>query len=145
MYIHISCKCDTNRAGHFTLDAHASRPVACLSNCIITEPLATCWHIEAATKWPQFYRRHFKCIFLNENVALRFRFSLFLRVKLAIFHHWFRQWLGTYQVTSHHLTQPCLVYWRLYVSLGLCKWSESSFCQYWEQNKSQISNFGWRF
>ena len=30
IYIHISCKCDTNRAGHFTLDAHASRPVACV-------------------------------------------------------------------------------------------------------------------
>ena len=30
IYIHISCKCDINRAGHFTLDAHASRPVACL-------------------------------------------------------------------------------------------------------------------
>ena len=29
IYIHISCKCDKNRAGHFTLDAHASRPVAC--------------------------------------------------------------------------------------------------------------------
>ena len=29
IYIHISCKCDTNRAGHFTLDAHAARPVAC--------------------------------------------------------------------------------------------------------------------
>ena len=29
-FLHISCKCDTNRAGHFTLDAHASRPVACL-------------------------------------------------------------------------------------------------------------------
>ena len=29
IYIHISCKCDTNRAGHFTLDVHASRPVAC--------------------------------------------------------------------------------------------------------------------
>ena len=28
-YIYISCKCDTNRAGHFTLDAYASRPVAC--------------------------------------------------------------------------------------------------------------------
>ena len=27
--INISCKCDTNRAGHFTLDAYASRPVAC--------------------------------------------------------------------------------------------------------------------
>ena len=33
LYIHISCKCDTNRAGHFTLDAHASRPVACHSCC----------------------------------------------------------------------------------------------------------------
>ena len=31
IYIHISCKCDTNCAGHFTLDAHASRPVACLN------------------------------------------------------------------------------------------------------------------
>ena len=31
IYIHISCKCDTNRAGHFTLDAHASRPVACMN------------------------------------------------------------------------------------------------------------------
>ena len=30
IYINISCKCDTNRAGHFTLDAYASRPVACL-------------------------------------------------------------------------------------------------------------------
>ena len=32
LYIHISCKCDTNRAGHFTLDAHASRPVACFGH-----------------------------------------------------------------------------------------------------------------
>ena len=32
IYIHISCKCDTNRAGHFTLDAHASRPVACFQH-----------------------------------------------------------------------------------------------------------------
>ena len=29
IYINISCKCDINRAGHFTLDAYASRPVAC--------------------------------------------------------------------------------------------------------------------
>ena len=28
IYIYISCKCDTNRAGHFTFDAYASRPVA---------------------------------------------------------------------------------------------------------------------
>ena len=32
IYINISCKCDTNRAGHFTLDAYASRPVACTSH-----------------------------------------------------------------------------------------------------------------
>ena len=32
IYIYISCKCDTNRAGHFTLDAYASKPVACLSS-----------------------------------------------------------------------------------------------------------------
>ena len=32
IYINISCKCDTNRAGHFTLDAYASRPVACYQN-----------------------------------------------------------------------------------------------------------------
>ena len=31
IYINISCKCDTNRAGHLTLDAYASRPVACTS------------------------------------------------------------------------------------------------------------------
>ena len=30
IYINISCKCDTNRAGHLTLDAYASKPVACL-------------------------------------------------------------------------------------------------------------------
>ena len=29
IYINISCKCDTNRARHLTLDAYASRPVAC--------------------------------------------------------------------------------------------------------------------
>ena len=33
IYIYLSCKCDTNRAGHFTLDAYASRPVACILYC----------------------------------------------------------------------------------------------------------------
>ena len=54
-YIHISCKCDTNRAGHFTLDAHALRPVACYNSDAIWAPwclksstvgqgvLAACW------------------------------------------------------------------------------------------------------
>ena len=35
IYINISCKCDTNRAGHFTLDAYASRPVACFPYLLI--------------------------------------------------------------------------------------------------------------
>ena len=39
IYIHISCKCDTNRAGHFTLGAHASRPVACLWQPV---PISVC-------------------------------------------------------------------------------------------------------
>ena len=32
---YISCKCDTNRAGHFTLDAYASRPVACSHSVLV--------------------------------------------------------------------------------------------------------------
>ena len=50
---------------------------------------------------------------------LRFHRSLFLRVQLTIFHHWFRKWLGAGQATSHYLNQWWLVYWRIYASLGL--------------------------
>ena len=57
IYIHISCKCDTNRAGHFTLDAHASRPVACV--CILM-PLQ---EVESDTLW--FYV--FWCFSITSN------------------------------------------------------------------------------
>ena len=50
---------------------------------------------------------------------LRFHWSLFLRVKLTIFKHWFRLWLGADQATSHHLNQWRSLYWCIYVSLGL--------------------------
>ena len=50
---------------------------------------------------------------------LTFHWSLFLRVQLTIFQHWFRWWLGAGQATSHCLNQWCLVYWRIYASLGL--------------------------
>ena len=50
---------------------------------------------------------------------LRFHWSLFPRVKLTIFQHWFRLWLGADQATSHFLNQWWLVYWRIYASLGL--------------------------
>ena len=50
---------------------------------------------------------------------LNFYWSLFLRVKLTMLQHWFRYWLGAVQATSHYLNQWWLVYWRIYVSLGL--------------------------
>ena len=50
---------------------------------------------------------------------LKFHWSLFPRVQLTIFHHWFRSWLGADQATSHYLNQWWLVYWRIYASLGL--------------------------
>ena len=37
------------------------------------------WLIEAETKWPPFFGRHFKCIFLNENVWI----SLMISPKIA--------------------------------------------------------------
>ena len=50
---------------------------------------------------------------------LKFHWSLFLRVQLTIFQHWFRQWLGAVQATSHYLNQWWLDYRRIYASLGL--------------------------
>ena len=53
------------------------------------------------------------------ELRLRFHWSLFLRVQMTIFQHWFRSWLGADQATSHCLNQWWLVYWRIYVSSGL--------------------------
>ena len=53
------------------------------------------------------------------SIRLRFHWSLFPRVKLTIFQHWFRYWLGADQATSHYLNQGWKVYWRIYASLGL--------------------------
>ena len=50
---------------------------------------------------------------------LKFQWSLFLMVRLTIFQHWFRQWLGAVQATSHYLNQWWLVYRRIYASPGL--------------------------
>ena len=50
---------------------------------------------------------------------LKFHWSLFLRVQLTILQHWFREWRGAGQATSHYLNQWWLVYWRIYASLGL--------------------------
>ena len=50
---------------------------------------------------------------------LKFHWSLFPRIQLTIFQHWFRKWLGAAQATSHYLNQWWLIYWRIYASLGL--------------------------
>ena len=50
---------------------------------------------------------------------LKFHWNMFLRVQLTIFQHWFRQWLGAGQATSHYLNQWWLIYQRIYASLGL--------------------------
>ena len=59
---------------------------------------------------------------------LKFHWSLFLRVKLTIFQHWFSQWLGAYEATSHYLNQWWLVYQRIYASLGP---NELTMWKYW--------------
>ena len=50
---------------------------------------------------------------------LKFHWSLFPRVQLTIFQHWFRWWLGAVQATSHYLNQWWLIYRRIYASLSL--------------------------
>ena len=50
---------------------------------------------------------------------LKFHWSKLLRVQLTISQHWFREWLGADQATSHCLNQWWLVYWLIYASLGL--------------------------
>ena len=62
---------------------------------------------------------------------LRFHWSLFPRVQLTIFQHWFRWWLGADQATSHYLNQGRKVYWRIYASLGLNELNYSSI-NYWK-------------
>ena len=59
------------------------------------------------------------CWMKTVEFLLIFHWSLFPRVQFTIFQHWLRWWLGTIQVTSHHLNQRWLVYWCIYASLGL--------------------------
>ena len=62
----------------------------------------------SAFSWMEIYK-----------LRLIFHWNLFPVVQLTIFQHWFRQWLGAVQATSHYLNQWWLDYWRIYASLGL--------------------------
>ena len=50
---------------------------------------------------------------------LTFHWSWFLGVQLTIFEHWFRQWLGADQASSHYLNHWWLDYRRICVTRGL--------------------------
>ena len=53
----------------------------------------------------QFVNDIFEYILLNENCSFWFKFhwSLFLRDRLIISHHWCRQWFGAKPAPSHYL------------------------------------------
>ena len=73
-------------------------------------------------KWNPFRRRHLQAHFLEWKcfeLRLKFHWSLFLRVQLTIFQHWFRWWIGAVQATSQYMNQWWLVHWLIYASLGL--------------------------
>ena len=71
----------------------------------------------------------FKCISWMKMLEfqLKFHWSLFLRVQFIIFHHWFRKWLGSNQVTRHYLDQWWLYYWHIYAPIGLNELSIHTF------------------
>ena len=79
-------------------------------------------HIEDETKWLPFPRRHFQMHLVERkctNFLLRFYWSLFQRAWWTIFQHWFKEWLGAGEATSHCLNQWWLIYWRTHASLNL--------------------------
>ena len=55
------------------------------------------------TKWPPFLKAFSGMKILE--FRFKFHWKFFLKVQLTISQHWFRQWLGTEQVTSHYLNQ----------------------------------------
>ena len=61
-----------------------------------------------AFPWMKMYEFRLKC-----------HWSLFVRIQLAIYHHWLRWWLGADQATSHYLERWWLDCRRIYASLGL--------------------------
>ena len=61
---------------------------------------------------------------------LTFHWSLFLRVQLTIFRHWFRNWHGAVQATSHYPNQCWLVYRRICASLGFNELTPTSEYMY---------------
>ena len=94
--------------------------------------------------------RIFQTIFSNafswmkmSELRLIFHWNLFLRLNLTIFQHWFRQWLGADETSSHYLNKWWLVYWRVYASLGINElkhvWVSLSLTRFKSQYRNRLS------
>ena len=108
-----------------------ARPTCMLYDQQCLKPMVTEWRIYAKN-WAtintlrlkqngrRFSRRHFQLHLWMEiyMFRLKFHWSLFPMVQLTTSEHWFSEWLGAGQVTSHYLNQWWLVYWWMYTSLG---------------------------
>ena len=90
-------------------------------------PLFWCQALHELTHWGRdetnnILQTTFSNVFSSKKMfefQLKYHRSLFPRIYLTIFQHWFRQRLGAVQATSHYLNQWWLVYWCIYASLGL--------------------------
>ena len=94
-----------------------SQMITVLSSEVESVPSLTQW---GRDKMAPFFQTIFSNIFFWMKMfefCLGFHWNL--RWELTIFQHWFRQWPGADQTTSHYLNEWWLVYWRIYGSLGL--------------------------
>ena len=101
------------------MDGLVQDPESC---CNIGHPFET--HIN--TLWQRQNGRDFanniiKCIFVNENahILIKFHWSLFPRVKINNIPALVQIMAWRPPGENHYLNQYCLVYWCIYVSLGL--------------------------
>ena len=110
IYINISCKCDTNRAGHFTLDAYAPRPVACCPACR-TSLIATRF-------WVVMICPIIKCLTVLEFSLILFDLCLFITIFNFILNYVpiVTFWIFTYHKIWILLIIFCFIlnYWIIY-------------------------------
>ena len=96
----------------------------CSSRCYIRTASLTHWGRDKIATISQTTLSNAFSWMKMVEFRLKFHWSLFIRVQLTIFQHWFRWWLGADQATSHYLKQRWLDYRHIYASLGLneLKW-----------------------
>ena len=114
---------------HFTkcFDQVGANPIECDTDSTKmamdgAKPSSWCLLCNTAVNWPPFQVKHFHMHFAGIKMyefRLKLHWILLLRLELTIFQHWFNEWLGAEQVSSHYLNQWWLVYWCMYASLGL--------------------------